>query len=284
MGNRKKRAAQKTAADSQGSLFSPEYSNPGTLRTLPTSKITSGLPYQRPVEEKVVDRLIAEWDDRLLDPLTISFRDGRFNLIDGQHRIAAARKKNGGRDVMMPCMVFSGLTYEQEAELCYKLDKAKRRLSLAQSTNALMESGTNEEINEIRRILQQEGFVWALNKRRAKAHEIAITEAVVHAYHDLGATLFARMLHLLEITWHGDAGCLNATMFAGMSLFIKTYGSILDDKAFAQRLSLFDPIEIVRRSKADFSTSNRGLRCAKVILEKYNSKRGGRKLDYLLHG
>ena len=81
-------------------LFDVEYSNPGVDRTLPTSRLTSGLPYQRPVDEKEVDRLVREWDDRLLEPLTVSFRDGRFNVVDGQHRIAAMVKKNGGREVM----------------------------------------------------------------------------------------------------------------------------------------------------------------------------------------
>ena len=31
---------------------------------------------------------------------------------------------------MVNCKVYSGLTYEQEAGLCYKLDKAKKRLSM----------------------------------------------------------------------------------------------------------------------------------------------------------
>ena len=77
---------------------------------------------------------------------------------------------------------------------------------------------------------------------------------------------------------------LNASMLSGMALFIKTYGAELKDEEFAKRLAKFDPEEIVRRSKTDFSTSSRGLRCARVLLEKYNSKRGGRKLEYRLQG
>ena len=54
--------------------YEPEYSNPGTERMIHTGKLTSGLPYQRPVNPKEVDRLIREWDDRLLDPIVVSFR------------------------------------------------------------------------------------------------------------------------------------------------------------------------------------------------------------------
>ena len=148
---RKNRYPQKAEPARQQPVPSePEYINPGTERSIYTSRLTSGLAYQRPVDEKEVDRLIRDWDERLLDPVIVSFRDGKFYVIDGQHRIAAMRKMNNGSEVMAVCKVYSGLTYEQEADLCYKLDKAKRRLSLSQSTNALAESGTDAEITEIK--------------------------------------------------------------------------------------------------------------------------------------
>ncbi len=59
--------------------------------------------------------IIRDWDERLLDPVIVSFRDGKFYVIDGQHRIAAMRKMNNGSEVMAVCKVYSGLTYEQEA-------------------------------------------------------------------------------------------------------------------------------------------------------------------------
>ena len=176
-------------------LFDVEYSNPGVDRTLPTSRLTSGLPYQRPVDEKEVDRLIREWDDRLLEPLTVSFRDGRFNVVDGQHRIAAMVKKNSGREVMVPCKVYSGLSYEEEAALCYKLDKAKRRLSLSQSTNALVESGMDAEATEIRRLVEDAGFRWALGKKSGREHEIVATRAVITRATDVSCKGRSRATH-----------------------------------------------------------------------------------------
>ncbi len=114
---------------------------PCVERVISTDKLTSGLPYQRIVDDREVDRLVREWDERLFEPLAVSYREDRYNVIDGQHRISAMRKLHGGREVMIRCKVYSGMTYEQEAELCYKLDKAKKRLSLSQSTNALAEAG-----------------------------------------------------------------------------------------------------------------------------------------------
>lgn len=181
-------------------LSDVEYGKPGTERSLFTGRLTSGLPYQRPVDEKEVDRLIREWDDRLLDPLVVSFRDGKFYVVDGQHRVAAMRKMNGGKEVMVPCTIYSGLTYEQEAELCYKLDKAKKRLTLAQATNALAESGTDADIRNVKSLIEANGFVWALSRRSGAANEIGSIRALMKSWRALGDAEFSRMLVLLRCT------------------------------------------------------------------------------------
>ncbi len=257
-----------------------EYENPGELRMLSTSRLSSGLPYQRHVDERIVNLLLREWDERLLEPVIVSFRDGKFNVVDGQHRIAAAKKRSEGQEVMMPCRIYSGLSYEQEAELCYKLDRAQRRLSLSQATNALMESGADAETTEIRRLLEAEGFVWALGKKYAGAYEIIATRAVMNAYRSLGGAAFSRMFALLRDTWRGDPASLSACMISGMALFLKTYEAELRDSLFVKRLSAVTPEEITRRGKADFSTNRYALRFARVLLEKYNGQRGGHRLSY----
>ena len=130
---------------------------------LSTADLYSGQPYQRPVKDPVVDKLVREWDPRLLTPLVVSYREGRYNLVDGQHRICAMRKKNGGKDMMALCHIYKGLTYEQEAELYYKMDRAKGHLRLAHATKALVESGSNAEVMAIKRLLEDAGFIWALD-------------------------------------------------------------------------------------------------------------------------
>ena len=258
---------------------------PGSEALLSTGELYSGQPYQRPVLDRVVDKLVREWDPRLLTPLVVSYRDGRYNLVDGQHRVCAMRKKNGGKDVTALCRVYHGLTYEQEAELYYKLDRAKGHLRLAHATKALVESGADAEIIEIKRLLENAGFVWALDKPTGEAFEVEATRAVINAYRLLGGAAFSRMLELTARTWHGAPSSVKASFLSGMALFLKTYETELDDDVFIKRLSAIDPEEILRRGKADFSTNKAALRFARVILGKYNSQqRGGRKLPYRFKG
>lgn len=106
----------------------------------------------------------------------------------------------------------------------------------------------------------------------------------MNAYRQLNGPAFSRMLSLMWDAWQGDPRSLTAAVISGMALFLKTYGTELDDKAFIKRLSAVDPDEINRRGRADFSTNNAALRCARVILEKYNGQRGGKKLPYRFRG
>lgn len=149
-----------------------------TEELLYTGDLYSGQPCQRTVLDRAVDKLVKVWDSRLLTPLVVSYRDGRYYLVDGQHRVCGMRKLNGGKDVMAVCRVYRGMTYEQEAELYYKLDQAKGHLRLSHATKALIESGSDAEITEIKRLLEDIGFVWGLDKPTGKPFEIEATRAV----------------------------------------------------------------------------------------------------------
>ena len=254
-------------------------------KLISTAELYSGQPYQRPVLDRDVDKLVREWDPRLLTPLVVSYRDGRYYLVDGQHRVCGSRKKNNGKDVDMLCQVYYGLTYEDEAELYYKLDQAKGHLRLSHATKALVESGSNAEVVEIKRLLENAGFIWALDKSSREPFEIEATRAVINAYRLLGGAAFSRMLELLAKAWRGTPTSLNASILSGMALFLKTYETEVDDNVFINRLSAVDPEEIIRRGKTDFSTNKAALRFARVIWDKYNGQqRGGRKLPYRFKG
>ena len=57
-------------------------------------------------------KLMNEWNNEKCDFLMVSYRDGYFYVIDGQHRYSVAMAKG---IVTLPCIIFNGLTREQEA-------------------------------------------------------------------------------------------------------------------------------------------------------------------------
>ncbi len=255
-----------------------EYSNPGAIRTLSTSRLTSGLPYQRPVDQRKVDKIIREWNPRKLTPVVVSFRDGKFNVVDGQHHIEAMRQKAGGRDVIVPCIIHTGMTYQEEADMYAALDTDKTPLTPRQHTKALVEAGSDPKIMEIKRLVEDGGFTWALDVQTGEPYEIAPIRALINAYQLLGGAAFSRMLALLAGAWQGTPHSLRASMLSGMALFLKTYETELSDRAFIRRMSAVGPDEIIRQGRLDSSLS---LRFARIIWENYNSQpSGGLELPY----
>ena len=251
--------------------------DPQKLSTVYTGNLLSGMPYQRPVKDWKVNKLVREWDDRLADPVTVSRRDGKLYLVDGQNRVAALRRMNGDKDLMVPCRMHYGLSYAEEAELCWKLDQAKSRLTLAQSITALKEAGTDEEISAILRLMEVNGFKWTLDKDIPGEYEIRAARAVLSAYRLLGVAGFSRLLELMAGTWHGAPSSLKASMLSGMALFLKTYEAELNDRAFIRRLSAVEPEEIIQASRVEYSAA---LRFARTIRDKYNAQGGGQELPY----
>ena len=88
------------------------------------------------------------------------------------------------------------------------------------------------------------------------------------------------MLRLLAGAWGGAPCSLKGGFISGMALFLKTYETELTDRTAIKRLSMVDPEEVIRRGKTDFSTNRAALRYARVLRQKYNSQKGGRKLAY----
>ncbi len=81
------------------------------IASVPVELMELDHTYQR-VLGTTTKKLMAEWDNDKCDFLTVSYRDNRFYIIDGQHRYSVAKAKG---IVALPCIIFEGLTQNQEA-------------------------------------------------------------------------------------------------------------------------------------------------------------------------
>lgn len=187
-----------------------KFANPGKLQLISTAALHSGLAYQRPVRPAHVRQLIRKWDHNYLTPIEVSFRDGKYNVINGQHRIEAMKKMNHGEDLVVQCLVYTGLTYQQEAAMYYLLDKTSGHLKLANAIKALMESGTDPELMDIKQRIERAGFTWALDRPSGATYEIKPVREIINAYQKLGGQAFSRMLGLMAGTWHGAQNSLKS--------------------------------------------------------------------------
>lgn len=93
--------------------------------------------YQRPLDGH--ERSIAsKFDEKKFDPIQVSYRDGQFYIIDGQHRLAAARMV--GKEIV-PCYINEGMTFEQEAMAFGHQNELVKKLSTRDRMRALVMGG-----------------------------------------------------------------------------------------------------------------------------------------------
>lgn len=96
--------------------------------------------YQRREKSDHHKKIAAGWDPLLLDVLLVNFRDGKYFIIDGQHRWLAAKDLDYVDE--LPCFIFH-LAYNEEAKLFGKHNskKARRAITRGESIRADIEGG-----------------------------------------------------------------------------------------------------------------------------------------------
>ena len=71
--------------------------------------------YQRDVQRKRVEIIAADFNEYIANEPKVSFRNGKYYVVDGQHTIKGRILRNGGKDLPILCKIYIGLTMEQEA-------------------------------------------------------------------------------------------------------------------------------------------------------------------------
>jgi hypothetical protein len=103
--------------------------------------------YQRSIDtgpsQALVKRIAREWDWGLCQPLNVAKReDGSLWVIDGQHRLAAARDRGDIYD--LPCVVVATRSADDEAAAFVALNQQRRPLSKLDLFKAALAAGDGE--------------------------------------------------------------------------------------------------------------------------------------------
>lgn len=95
------------------------------IAEVPISLMRIDDSYQRLVQNNI-KKLMRNWKDEECQALLVSYRDGYFYIMDGQHRFVVANVKNISHLV---CEIYTGLSREQEAERFAKQNDNITRLT-----------------------------------------------------------------------------------------------------------------------------------------------------------
>lgn len=227
------KAASKRYRPAKGMPPSIEMRNPAELRIDDS--------YQRSIDTRPSQALIAkianEWDWRMCLPLVVSKRDdGYFYVIDGQHRLAAAKAR--GDIPFLPCCVFVFESVAEEAKMFVAMNRSRRAINRLDDFHAAQASGDADAI-AIKELVESAGFTVS-RKTGSGAWapgEVAFTSAIRTAMRRQGDNVARAALGIMAAAFDGER------LIVGSPVFTAICAALADSEAFPDRDRLLAAVQ-----------------------------------------
>lgn len=258
----------------------PDGDPPATYITaIPVSEMFCDYSYQRDLDRTRARRMAREWDLRLVGVVEVSdrgpnCRDGRYALINGQHRWAAA----GLRDpnMVLVANVHTGLSVTREALLFNEIDSTTRRLTTWDRWRSRRAAG-ELVVLDIEATVSDSGLTIAEASQDGNIRCTATLERV----HRLGGTLLlGNTLRFITNVWGPRLDAVDAPLVLGLAYILHSYDDTLDHRRLGDVLIDYAPRQIKARAQAlrETEQGQAGKLAALVMIAAYNHSRGP-KLD-----
>ena len=223
-------------------------------RNIPFNQLAKA-GYNRGIKRKQVNKIKSEYHEDMVQPAIVSFRDGKYFIVDGQHRSQAKYELNGN-DPNTPilCDVRTGMTYEQEADLYYRLNTGSRKLSFADELTGLIESKDAHAL-KFQSVIESCGYVIGGNNVNSLR---AISTAWKIFNRNGGDEKLTTILTLTHSCWPNSKNGAHSTMIDGISLFLDCHGASFQTETFVKNLSDADPKSLINDATAYYkNTTNK---------------------------
>jgi hypothetical protein len=235
---------------------------PPKYARVPLSELFIDPGYQREIIPTHLEKIRKDFDVSQLDVLHVSKRDnGQHAVFDGQHRYLILEERPDWD--WAPCLVHTGLTPQEEADLFRALQDNRRPLTPIDKFKARV-FGEEPVAVGIKAITDKLGFEIGIGPKSLQA--VVVVERV-YRRGNLEETL--KMLGI----WRGDAKWLEGSLIDGLSRFLDLYPDA--DRNRARLMwSEMSPTIILRRS-AEFMASahsSKAYGCLEVLRDAYKSK------------
>lgn len=226
---------------------------------------------QRELRIAHVEHLLADFDPDQLGTPEVSFRNGFYYVLDGQHRIEALKRWLGDEweDQCVECWVASGLDATQEAEEFLRLND-KLNIDAFQKFKVAVRAGRHTE-SEIDALVRAEGL--SISKQKTPG-SIRAVGALKKVFTRDGDVCLVRALRI-AVAAFGDAG-LEAPIIDGLGLLCARYNGELDDSATSKSLAavlggvngLLNSAEMLRQKTGNTKSQCVAAACVDIINRK----------------
>ncbi|MBP8233117.1 MAG: ParB N-terminal domain-containing protein [Rhizorhabdus sp.] len=191
-----------------------------SLENRKLSELNIDPSYQRSIDNSTSQTLIRKiaqfWDWGLFQPLVVARRaDGTFWVVDGQHRLAAARLRNDMWD--LPCVITQHFSPGDEAAAFVALNVQRKPLSRMDLFRAALSAGDDTAV-EIQHLIDKAGLSLAThsNPTAWKPGQLYNIGGIIKAHKVHGVKVTGMALRTLAKAFAGDVLQYAGTLFGGI--------------------------------------------------------------------
>lgn len=180
--------------------------------------------YQRSIEggasQKLIVKIAENWDWRLCLPLIVSRRGGSLYVIDGQHRLEAAKLRGDIRD--LPVVVFDFDDPRAEADLFVQANRSRRQMSKLDDFHAAVIAGDSKAV-AVSDVVTAAGLV--VGRIQAwqywKPGEVVFVTAIQRALHSQGKAVVEQALGMISRAFDGLVLTGVGAVFEGLCAIVQ---------------------------------------------------------------
>ena len=228
--------------------------------------------YQRPVDKARVRKIVRDFNPAIVNTVKVSYRDGRYYIIDGQHTVAALHVVYGD-DAMIDCNVFYGMTDKDEANLFYEQNGHSKPVSAVTKFKVKVFNG-DDTANAIIKKLSACGMGVDSDGKSSKRNFKCPGE-LEKQYKILGDAKFCESLSIIKDAWYPQycPEAVSRAILAGVCTFVNLHFGRYNRTFLIKSLSRLTPGDILRASHVYGYTNGKTV-CAAITAE-YNKRRSG---------
>ena len=232
--------------------------------------------YQREIDTARIKKITKNWDDDLVNAPKVSLREnGNYYVFNGQHTLAAWKKRYGNRPIQ--CKVYRGLTEVEEKDLFVKQEGFSKSVGLVDKLRAEYNSG-NDEVLDMVRCINLAGCTIDFDNRTSQTQNRinAVTTAYT-VYKEVGHDNFINIIDILRRAFYGDQMGFQDGFLKGMKYLFKHHAEQISVKPMVTALQK-QPADWYRQQANKYDGSAQ-VRYAKAFVEQYNKGKRTNRID-----
>lgn len=206
------------------SAFAPANGTMPVLQYVLPAQLSVDPDYQRSLDghtsSVLIRRIARQWDWHLCQPLVVSRRgDGGLYVIDGQHRLAAAKER--GDIAQLPCVIVEYDGTAGEAAAFVGLNSQRRALSPVDLFRAAVASGEDDAV-AIADAIAAAGLILAThsNPNGWKPMMVFHIRGIQNCWRERGPTVTAEALCVLGEAFAGEVMQYAGFLFGGIAAVV----------------------------------------------------------------